>query len=178
MKFNILLDILIMRKWCKSKAQFWPKFNVNGIKTVHWRSNFLKELVSHEIFLRKIYFISLQFMAEVKKLIIILIIVIWGETLVELKVYVLFWHKWTISAPGIIINNPESTLMRTYIKLVTKQIWIFDCLLQSLRFLLCPCAQTGHFSSRVGTGMLFTPFTQINLSITEKTNLIDVNNRK
>ena len=25
---------------------------------------------------------------------------------------VLFWHKWTISAPGIIINNPKCTLMR------------------------------------------------------------------
>ena len=30
------------------------------------------------------------------------------------------WYKWTISAPGIIINNPEFTLMKTYIKLVTK----------------------------------------------------------
>ena len=26
---------------------------------------------------------------------------------------VLFWHKWTLSAPGFIINNPESALMRT-----------------------------------------------------------------
>ena len=43
----------------------------------------------------------------------------------ELKVYVLYWHKWTISAPGIIINNPESILMRTSKKLVTEQIYNF-----------------------------------------------------
>ena len=38
---------------------------------------------------------------------------------------VLFWHKWTISVPLIIINNPEYTLMRAYMKLVTKQIYNF-----------------------------------------------------
>ena len=34
-----------------------------------------------------------------------------------------FSHKWKISAPRIIINNPVATLMRTCINLVTKQIY-------------------------------------------------------
>ena len=41
------------------------------------------------------------------------------------KSILLFWHKWTISAPGIIINNPKFTLMRTYIKHVIKQTYNF-----------------------------------------------------
>ena len=34
-----------------------------------------------------------------------------------------FGHKWTISVPGITINSPVATLMRTSINLVTKQIY-------------------------------------------------------
>ena len=54
---------------------------------------------------------------------------------------VLFWLKWTISAPGIIINKPESKSM------------ILDCKLQSLVHSFSTCAKTVHFYASVGTGM-------------------------
>ena len=41
-----------MQKFCKSEAlsNSWPEINVNVIKTAHRRSNFLKSLISQEIF--------------------------------------------------------------------------------------------------------------------------------
>ena len=60
-----------------------------------------------------------------------------------------------ISAPVIIINNPESTLMRTFIKLVTKQIYNFGIVNYNP---CCTCTQTGDFSPRVGTGMVWLSF--------------------
>ena len=53
-----------------------------------------------------------------------------------------FGHKWTISVPGITINNPVATLIRTSINLETKQIYdpeIVKCNSWST------CSQTGHF---------------------------------
>ena len=55
---------------------------------------------------------------------------------------VLFWHKRTISVPGIIIRNHKCTLMmRTSIKLVTKQIYNFGILLR----ITIPGALIPHF---------------------------------
>ena len=52
---------------------------------------------------------------------------------------VLFGHKWTISVHGIIINNPESTLMRTSIKLLTIQIYNYGITIPGALILhLCP----------------------------------------
>ena len=93
-----------------------------------------------------------------------------SEPLAARKVYCFGTSGQYLSTPGIIINNPESTLMRTYIKLVTKQIYNFGIVnyLQSLVHLFSTSAQTVQFSSRVGTGMaLYTEYGRILKEIKE-----------
>ena len=80
-----------------------------------------------------------------------------------------FGHKWTISAPGITINNPEATLLRTSINLVTKRIYnpgIVKC--KKILFLL---PMTGKKCTGVG---IFLVAWDTYIVV----NLVDLSNKK